>query len=123
MVRMLSDRPAKTSIVRGWRERQGPCRRRDGTWPRRIKHTNPDTCVQSQSEREAAFRPWAVAGNEDASPSEWGEVQFLWGGQAAARPGYLFAVTEKERRTVFACLMTARNLRRDSLTLLMNGVL
>ncbi|HEX2938954.1 MAG TPA: hypothetical protein VHO66_08560 [Ruminiclostridium sp.] len=36
-------------------------------------------------------------------PSEWGKVRFLWGGQATARPGYLFAITKK-RRAITPCI-------------------
>jgi hypothetical protein len=36
-------------------------------------------------------------------------VKFLWNGQAAARPGYLFAIQYQEHRTGPFCLATARN--------------
>lgn len=85
MAREPSDRYARTPVVRYRESEQYPCRRWAIAGPLAEAHApDNDTCVQSQSEREAAVKPWAVAGNESASPV-WGVVKFQWGKQS--RPG------------------------------------
>jgi len=47
-------------------------------------------------------------------PSEWGKVKFLWGGQAAARPGYLFVITKKSDAVIpYIALSSYANMKID----------
>ncbi|MGW8113957.1 hypothetical protein ACVS9P_02025 [Caproicibacterium sp. NSD3] len=50
-------------------------------------------------------------------------MKFLWGGQAAARPGYLFAISYLEHRVGSLCLATIQNFPMHLFLLLMNGAL